>query len=522
MWMKRLSVRGMCCISLVVCLQIAGHLYASERQSVQPIVTVPMEYDPPRIPVPLIQLSINGSRPAWFALISSLDAALVIDQSKAKEFKLDDTTGWVSLQSVHLVKESGVPANELDIPAAYLSRLNLNINRIANIEVAGLLGANFFAGLPVELNFREKKLSFYNNKIYEILEDKKDQYLPVKLYRLSLRSWVHAVRVAVPGNAQLQMEIATGVSNTVLSRDDLRTVELAEIAPNLTYAQVEGRGVVPRLMGRLAWLKVGSATIHGLVCELDLEGDYPTRLGCDTLSLFDSVVISYREGMMLIKRPKDDRVVARERGHAGLTLFRDRADKVRVWDLTPNSAAEKAGIAVGDEVLAINGRTLESESLDAITLMINGYAGVPVRVKISRAETVKELTLVPDSMFSELVPLVDPPVKGMTNLSLSLSRLDPGLKDKIGFRVVLVETRSAENSSERFLLVTQISSETIRQSGLRVGDQIVAINGQSVSRQAEAEIEALLRESDMLSLTVKRLTEKEVRQVIIQKQSPSS
>lgn len=57
----------------------------------------------------------------------------------------------------------------------HLSRIDLGLN------VAGILGANFFAALPVEMDFREKVIRLYRNTIEELRQS--GDYLMVELVR---------------------------------------------------------------------------------------------------------------------------------------------------------------------------------------------------------------------------------------------------------------------------------------------------------------------------------------------------
>lgn len=73
-------------------------------------------------------------------------------------------------------------------------------------------------------------------------------------------------------------------------------------------------------------------------------------------------------------------------GGIGVDLWRDAAGQV-ILSPFPASPAEQAGIRTGDILLAVDGASVVTETLDAIHVRLRGEAGTVVRLMISRPPT---------------------------------------------------------------------------------------------------------------------------------------
>lgn len=478
--------------------------FSSGQSTLRVAVSMPMLYDPPHIPVPMVRLSINGKPPALFVLSSAAPFVLFIDKASASELGLDPKTGWVSLQSVHAVDILGNPTIELDIPAAYVGESNLGRISLGH-KIVGIVGSNFFAALPVELNFSEKKVTLYRNSVQEILDMEKDKYIAIKLSRPNPEAWVHTVEVSAPGRSHMEMQVATGSWLSSLATSDLKSVELAAIAPTLIglgRLDTSGGDQIPTFLGRLEWLGVGSLKIRDVPCLVRLDmNERVSRLGVDILALFEQVILDYRSGYLLIKRPQGT-LTARMPGVSGLTLQLSPAYKLRVAQVAPRGAAERAGFQVGDEIVAVNTHPTDRLSAAVVQVMLDGYAGVPQRVQIVRDDKIVERVLTPDSPFAS--NMLEKPFTAME-------------RGTFGFNAIPVEIEWSGGGKDHFLLVTQITSEFTRRAGLRVGDKIIAVNGRK--KWDESELSEFLQEVEELRLTVMRPGETGTREVRVKRQT---
>lgn len=94
---------------------------------------------------------------------------------------------------------------------------------------------------------------------------------------------------------------------------------------------------------------------------------------------------------------------ARERGSLGFTVFVDVDGSflrpvllsARVTKVNPGSAAEKGGLQVDDEILAVQGQRVAGANARRIAALLEVQPGESLRVRVRRADGVEqELTLV--------------------------------------------------------------------------------------------------------------------------------
>lgn len=73
-------------------------------------------------------------------------------------------------------------------------------------------------------------------------------------------------------------------------------------------------------------------------------------------------------------------------GGVGVQISLDK-DKLIISGTLPGTPAEKAGLKVGDEIIAVDGQSVIGFSLDQITYMMRGDVGSVVKVEIKRGDT---------------------------------------------------------------------------------------------------------------------------------------
>ena len=116
-------------------------------------------------------------------------------------------------------------------------------------------------------------------------------------------------------------------------------------------------------------------------------------LGYSSLRHYD-VAIDYRSGILWLdplKKPADDRPY--EYSQVGLQLER-RGETLRVMAVAEDSPAAVAGIAVGDELTAIDGQPTAQSGIIAMTRRLEGRPGTRVEITIRRGSTERAYTLV--------------------------------------------------------------------------------------------------------------------------------
>jgi serine protease Do len=146
---------------------------------------------------------------------------------------------------------------------------------------------------------------------------------------------------------------------------------------------------------------------------------------------------------------------------------------VRVRSVTPNGAAERAGIRAGDVILSVNGReTNHPDLLDALAQETDSETTFALLVR--RNTTVFEATV-------NAVPVAG------TQAPVELFRADP-IASRAGFETVLIDNAGEPISGAR--IVELYPESPLPAHGFQVGDVIMAVDGQPVE-SAQGLINAL-------------------------------
>ena len=120
-----------------------------------------------------------------------------------------------------------------------------------------------------------------------------------------------------------------------------------------------------------------------------------------TMSLGGTGGMSGRDGMngmgaMMGTAPKQE--TAKDRGIIGISIALSvdavgAPGRLIVRGVMPYSPAYNAGIERGDQIVAVNGRSLNGKSLSDVAKAIRGNVGAPVRLRLSRQGKSRDVSL---------------------------------------------------------------------------------------------------------------------------------
>jgi len=165
-----------------------------------------------------------------------------------------------------------------------------------------------------------------------------------------------------------------------------------------------------------------------------------------------------------------------------------------VNDVTPDSAAERAGILPGDVILAFDGEEIESSG-DLPPLVGANPPGTEAEVLVSRNGNKKTFTVTLDSLEAD------------EDGNLLAASQGNGQTNALGFTVESINEsrRRALGDPEGGVIVSRIESDPPFRAGLRVGDVILTINNQGVDgAEAFDRIVESLPEGKAVALRVMR------------------
>jgi serine protease Do len=191
-------------------------------------------------------------------------------------------------------------------------------------------------------------------------------------------------------------------------------------------------------------------------------------------------------GVMI--KPVDDDVVK--------ALKLDRAQGAIVVSVSPNSAAQKAGLQAGDIILAYNGHAIDQGAdLPPLVSMTNPGATVPVKILRDGKEKTIEATI--GTMPRDKNALADAgastPGKGADALGLTVQGVDPSTRSQLGLQ------------AGEGVAISNVTGPVATQAGLQQGDVILMVNQKRVgSVDAFRAATAKVKPGDTVLLLVRR------------------
>lgn len=267
-----------------------------------------------------------------------------------------------------------------------------NFERIIGENIQGILGADFLMRFIVEIDFKKKKL---------ILHDP-SEYTPSKRHKQVRAAFVRNrpyVQLPIRFNAKeptrRRLLLDSGAGLTLLVHTFGDSTETDIDLPVQTVPAFIASGLGGKLegsVGRSRSLEIGGKVLSGVVTYFqpidtakaaylnEREGIIGNRI----LRRFN-VVIDYPNGKVFL-RPEGRWREKFRFDRSGMTLLAGGKNlrAFNVASVIPDSPAARAGLQIGDRIVAFNGTSASFLSLSTILRKLEGKPGRRIKIRYSR------------------------------------------------------------------------------------------------------------------------------------------
>lgn len=324
--------------------------------------TIPFDLDSPERGHIIVAASVNGSRPLH--LIFDTGGSNVVTPQVARE---------IGLHGSGSIASGGAGESQVSLQLATGTTLHLGNATVAGQQFAilplppsivgitgryavdGIIGYEVLKNFVVSIDYANKRLTLTDPKAFDPTESGaaihfKSATIPV-------------IPLTFDGVAGSFMFDTGNAFYPTISQEFVDAHKLASRLPGSVLVQSSGNigGAIRSRLTRPSSIQIGSYTMTRPVFTVTttkqgaLAGTaYSGNIGESIISRF-TVTLDYDHSIIYLKpntRFHDPFIGSRD----GMSLYRPSLDRISVGYVNPGSPAAQAGIATGDEILAVNGK----------------------------------------------------------------------------------------------------------------------------------------------------------------------
>lgn len=380
---------------------------ALSHQATPPVASVPFRIAEDAI---IVDAAVNGRT---VSLMFDTGFGAAIDVSD--DVNIGKQTGWINLQDfVGTFRAPTVKINTLKLGNKSIDTTGMteavqsreNYSDSYGMHCDGIMGFEVIKNNITGINYEHSRFDFYPKTmdISKWVPDNKRTFL-VKF----LPSGFSSIELAVdtPDGKKLHLALDTGNAfYATTHRDVLERVGLwsESAAPKFVKQSWVASGPVD------SWsLKLKNMTIFGvpvasgvwdIIDRPSSSADGDGTVGYGFLHNFNIIVDYDRRRVWLENytgKTADDEI-----GEPGIGATGDKKGDVRIFNVAPNSPADKAGIKKGDVLLSIDGEDLDNHMpYRKLRKLLEGPVGSKVKLAISSGGELKRLELDRIGLYNE-------------------------------------------------------------------------------------------------------------------------
>ncbi len=360
----------------------------------------------------IVDSTVNGRNVACM-FDTGFSGAYVLNEN----VNVGKATGTMTLQDfVGTLQAKTVPITSLSMGEVKFDTTDMQVVSMPNNNYTasygthcdGIMGLEVVAHKVFQINFEKSKFVFYPQS-YDI---SKFAGQPGKHVVKMLPIGNNAIKIPVeaPNGKKLYLSLDTGNGfYTTTHKDSLERIGLWKtgVEPKFTKASWVASGPVK------SWsIQLEDMNIYGIPVETSVWDiiDLPSSsaesdgtVGFGFLKHFN-ITIDMERRLVLLEQFSDD-VTSKPVGEVGINAYyNERQQRMEIFNVTPDSPAEKAGIKRGDFLIGLDGEVIENMSPYVLSRKLDGEVGSKVNVSISRGGMLFRYDL-------ERVPMVNKPIQ---------------------------------------------------------------------------------------------------------------
>lgn len=383
--------------------QILGFSLADGRSKVQ----MPIEL---HNNLPVIPVVVNGQLPLKFILDTGVRTTILTEKAFGDILNLKYTRKYViGGAGGEKFVEAYITNNvSLDLPGVHgeghsllvLDQDYLELRNYLGTDVHGVLGYELFSRFIVQIDYDKKILTLMLPERFR----ERPRFMKMPITIEDTKPYVHSfVEVSDTARVPVKLLLDSGASHGLILEPDSGQ----HIAtPAVHIKSIIGRGLGGIITGRIARinsLHLGKYEIEDVIANFPDENSYMDTLktsrvvarngaiGGEILSRFTIIFNFPKETVYLRKNPAFKKKFYYNLSGLTVKAKGARLRKYEITDVRENSAAHKAGIQIGDNILSINGLPATELDLNTVNGLFNLRPGKRVVIVLERnAKTIKK------------------------------------------------------------------------------------------------------------------------------------
>jgi PDZ domain len=323
-------------------------------------------------------------------IVDSGAADLFISESKGKALKLIPN----SSQNPSAVK----PPNVLwalgtltlkDRNSAVLSKSEIDgLEQYFGRRVSGVIGYELFEQLVVELDFQHHLLQFHHPKTYRysgnglripLMLEGDRPYINTTIEPYGYPARAGKLMVDLGSNAALYLTAGCGLSQQL--------IKAVPYTLHRKLATIKGTDEI--VLGRVQQLQIGAIQIQQPVTifsqtETEDCDRLNGKIGYQILRQF-KVILDYPHRQLILETPQAAQLPIYDYDLSGLWLEASgpQLNRYKVGAITKNTPAQRAGVQIGDEIIALNNKAVSKLTLIQVRQTLS-QSGQTVKLRLSR------------------------------------------------------------------------------------------------------------------------------------------